>query len=145
MAKKSARKKRRVTRPAAAASAISSRAARNFTGSLSGTISRDEIYHRLEWYFDRSHNPHGPHSIPPGTSIGLLLHNLGLQDLYVNINRASQMYVPAWGSMLFNGVIIPWISAPGVAIGVKDVKTLDDLINCLVLSYQHAGWNVLGA
>lgn len=142
MARKSARKAGAATK---AAVAIPATGPDGFTATLPGTISRDEIYHRLEWYFDSSHNPHGPHSIPPGTSISLLLHNLGLQDLYVNINRVSQTYIPAWTSLLFNGVVIPWISAPGVAIGIQDVKTMDDLINCLVLSYQHAGWHVVGA
>jgi len=32
-----------------------------------------------------------------------------------------------------------------VAIGIQDVKTMGDLINCLVMSYQHAGWRVTGA
>jgi hypothetical protein len=116
-----------------------------FSGTLPQTISRDEIYHRLEWYFDRSHDPHGMHTIPSNTPIASLLHNLGLQDLYVNINRASQTYIPGWNSQLFHGVVIPWISAPKVAIGIQDVKTMGDLINCLVMSYQHAGWRVTGA
>ena len=113
-----------------------------FSGTLPQTISRDEIYHRLEWYFDRSHDPHGPHTIPPKTAITALLHNLGLQELWVNINRASQTYIPAWTSQLFHGVVIPWLSEPKVALGIKDVKTMGDLINCLVMSYQHAGWKV---
>lgn len=113
-----------------------------FAGTMSRTISRDEIYHRLEWYFDKSHDPHGPHTIPPATLITTLLHNLGLEDLYVNLSRASQMYVPAWNSQLFHGVAIPWISEAGVAIGIKDVKTMGDLINSFVLSYKHAGWQV---
>lgn len=117
----------------------------SFSGTMPQTISRDEIYHRLEWYFDRSHDPHGPHTIPPATVITALLHNLGLEDLYVNINRVSQTYIPAWNSQLFHGVLIPWISKPNVAIGIKDIKTMGDLINCLVLSYKHAGWHVIGA
>ncbi|MCK1654665.1 hypothetical protein IVA88_24930 [Bradyrhizobium sp. 149] len=32
-----------------------------------GSIRRDEIYHRLEWYFDHSHNPGRGHSIDPNT------------------------------------------------------------------------------
>jgi hypothetical protein len=140
-ARKAAAKKAGVAKKAAAGRAALRQT--NFTATLAGTISKDEIYHRLEWYFDRSHDPHGVHTIPPGTPIGSFLHNLGLQDLYVNINRASQTYMPAWTSMLFNGVIIPWISQAGVAIGIQDVKTLGDLIDCLVLSYQHAGWRVV--
>ncbi|MEK9284579.1 MULTISPECIES: hypothetical protein [unclassified Bradyrhizobium] len=113
-----------------------------FAGTTSRTISRDEIYHRLEWYFDKSHDPHGPHTIPSATPISALLHNLGLEDLYVNLCKASQMYVPAWNSQLFHGVAIPWISKAGIAIGIKDVKTMGDLINSFVLSYKHAGWQV---
>ena len=113
-----------------------------FSGTLSRTISRNEIYHRLEWYFDKGHDPHGKHTIPPATPITSLLHNLGLEDLYVNLSRASQMYVPAWNSQLFHGVAIPWISQLGAAIGIKDVKSMGDLINSFVLSYRHAGWQV---
>jgi hypothetical protein len=116
-----------------------------FAGSIAQTISRNEIYHRLEWYFDRSHDPHGPHTIPPSTKVTNLLNNLSLADLYVNINKVSQTYIPAWNSMLFHGVTIPWVSKPNVAIGIKDVKTMGDLIDSLVLSYQHAGWKVIGA
>jgi hypothetical protein len=113
-----------------------------FQGTLPSTISEDEIYHRLEWFFESSHNPHGPHTIPPDTAIGLLLKNLSLEDLYNALTRASQIYVPAWTSMLFHGVAIPWVSGTG-AVGVRDVKTFGDLIRCLVLSYKHAGWKVI--
>lgn len=144
MARKAVAKKRKV--PATAANLAARLAAsENFSGTLSQTISRDEIYHRLEWYFDKSHDPHGVHTIPPGTAIGLLLRGLGLSDLYVNLTRASQTFIPAWNSLLFHGVHIPWVSQPGVAKGVQDVKTMGDLIDCLVLSYQHAGWHVTGA
>lgn len=113
-----------------------------FLGTLQKTISRDEIYHRLEWYFNASHDPYGRHTIAPSAPITKLLHGTTLEDLYININKASQTYYPAWSSTLFNGVQIPWISLPNVAIGIKDIKTFGDLINCLVLSYKHAGWNV---
>ena len=138
MTKKPVRKRRTAKAKTPAVSAALS-GSNGFTGALPGTISRDEISHRLEWYFDKSHNPHGPHSIPPGTSIGLLLHGLTLQDLYVNMQRASQTYIPAWTSMLFNGVLIQWTG------GVEGVKSMDDLIDCMVRCYQSAGWRVIGA
>ena len=138
MAKKLARKRRVAKRKAPVVSAALS-GVNGFTATLPGTTSRDEIYHRLEWYFDKSHNPHGLHTIKSDTSIGLLLHGLTLQDLYVNMQRASQTYIPAWSSMLFNGVLIPWTG------GIEGVKSMDDLINCLVRSYQSAGWRVVGA
>jgi hypothetical protein len=115
---------------------------RVFSGTQPRSISREEIYHRLEWYFEKSHDPHGQHSIAPTAPISALLHGLSLSDLYVNINKASQTYYPAWTSLLFHGVQIPWISAPDSAIGIKDIKTFGDLVNCLVLSYRHAGWQV---
>jgi hypothetical protein len=129
---------------AASVQAAPALATKEFLGTIAQSISSDEIYHRLEWYFDRSHDPHGVHRIPPDTAISLLLHGLGLEDLYVNINRVSQTYFPAWNSPLFHGVIIPWISAPGIALGIKDVKSMGDLIDCLTKSYQHAGWKVIG-
>ena len=115
------------------------------SANLLRTISRDEIYHRLEWYFDKSHDPNGPHTIAPTAQISALLHGLALSDLYVNINKASQTYYPAWQSTLFHGVQIPWISAPSGSIGIKDIKIFGDLINCLVGAFGHAGWKVTGA
>jgi hypothetical protein len=138
MAKKPARKARVAKRKTPVVSAALP-GVNGFTATLPGTTSRDEIYHRLEWYFDKSHDPHGLHTIPPGTSIGLLLHGLTLQDLYINMQRASQTYIPAWSSMLFNGVVIPWTG------GIEGVKSMDDLIDCLVRCYQSAGWHVVGA
>jgi hypothetical protein len=113
-----------------------------FKGAAMSTISRDEIYHRLEWYFHASHDPHGPHVIPPAAPIGPFLKNLTLADLYININKQSSTYVPAWNSALFNGVQFPWDSVPGVFTGIRDLKTFGDLINCAVASYNHFGWQV---
>jgi hypothetical protein len=106
------------------------------------TISRDEIYHRLEWYFNASHNPMGPHVIAETAPIGPFLQNLTPADLFVNINKASTVYVPAWSSPLFNGVQFPWDSLPGVVIGIKDVKTFGNLIDSGAASYRHFGWQV---
>jgi hypothetical protein len=138
MAKGIARK-RRVTKRKAPVASAALVGAEGFTGTLPATTSRDEIYHRLEWYFDMSHNPHGPHTIPPGTAIGSLLHGVTLADLYIHMQRASQTYIPAWSSMLFNGVLIPWTG------GVQDVRSMDDLINCMVRAYKSSGWRVVGA
>ena len=113
-----------------------------FAGTQPRTITRDEIYHRLEWYFNASHDPQGPHTIAPTAPMSALLHGLSLSDLYVNINKASQTFYPAWNSTLFHGVQIPWISMPNGALGVKDIKTFGDLINCVVGAYGHAGWKV---
>jgi hypothetical protein len=62
--------------------------------------------------------------------------------LYVNINKASQTFVPAWNSTLFHGVQIPWVSAPNGVVGIQDIKTFGDLIDCVVGAYRHAGWKV---
>jgi hypothetical protein len=115
----------------------------SFLGAKPRSITRDEIYHRLEWYFHASNDPQGPHTIAPTAPMSALLHGLSLSDLYININKASQTFVPAWNSTLFHGVQIPWISAPSGAIGIKDIKTFGDLINCLVGAYSHAGWKVI--
>src|SRR4051812_24142543 len=40
-----------------------------FAAMTGGFIARDEIYHRLEWYFDHSHDPRGPHTIDPNTPL----------------------------------------------------------------------------
>lgn len=114
----------------------------SFSGAVRSTIGRDEIYHRLEWYFHASHDPNGPHVIPPTAPIGAFLKNLTLADLYININKQSSVYVPAWNSALFNGVQFPWDSLAGVVVGVKDLKTFRDLIDCAVASYRHFGWHV---
>jgi hypothetical protein len=106
------------------------------------TISRDEIYHRLEWYLKASHDPNGTHVIPPAAPIGPFLQSLTLADLFVNINKASSVYVPAWKSPLFNGVQFPWDSLAGVVTGIKDVQTFGDLLDCAAASYGHAGWQV---
>jgi hypothetical protein len=65
-----------------------------------------------------------------------------LADLYININRQSSVYVPAWKSALFNGVKFPWDSLPKVVVGIKDIKTFLDLIDCAVASHRHFGWQV---
>gem|GEM_PF-4838355 len=118
-------------------------AAVKFLGTRQSTITRDEIYHRLEWYFDRAHNPNGVHMISPGAPISALLRNLTLANLYENINRISPIFTPAWNSALFHGVRIPWVSQPPTAIGIQDVRSFGDLINSVVLSYQHFGWRVI--
>jgi hypothetical protein len=113
-----------------------------FKGASMSTISRDEIYHRLEWYFRASHDPQGPHVIPPAAPIGPFLNNLTPSDLWVNMNKQSSVYVPAWRSALFNGVQFPLVSVPNVVTGIADVKTFGDLIDCAVASYTHFGWQV---
>lgn len=136
MVKKAVAKKKKA--PPGGAAALAARLAANeaFSGTISHTISRDEIYHRLEWYFDKSHDPNGVHMIPPGTAIGSLFRGIGLSDLYINISRAAQLFIPAWNSPLFNGVHIRWESPNGF----KDVKNMGNLIECLVSSYKLAGW-----
>src|ERR1022692_3939219 len=112
-----------------------------FQGATPQSISRDEIYHRLEWYLNVSHDPTGPHLIPPGASITPFLKNITLTTFWQNINNHSSLYVPAWQSPLFNGVKFPLNSGPG-AVGILNVKTMEDLIECAVDSYKHAGWQV---
>lgn len=113
-----------------------------FTGAAARSISREEIYHRLNWYFDPGHNPVGPFTIAPNVPISALLHNLGLADLFVNINRASDTFMPAWNSQLFHGVDIPYVSAVPGGIGIQDIKTFGDLVTCTVAAYKSAGWTV---
>jgi len=119
----------------------------SFSGTMPQTISRDEIYHRLEWYFDKSHDPLGPHTINPSTPIEAFFAGLdpvtGRQVLWSNINKASSIYFHAWNSALFHGVQVPWPSSPPIAIGIKDIKTFGDLINAYVLAYTHFGWHVV--
>ena len=103
-------------------------------------ISRDEIYHRLEWYFKASHDPEGPHVILPTAPIGQL-QTVTLPVLFTNINKASSTYVPAWDSTLFNGVHFPFNSTEG-SPGIADVQTFGDLINCAAAAYANAGWDV---
>lgn len=119
--------------------------AKRFTGVAARRISRDEIYHRLEWYFDAVHNPNGSHSIPPATPIEAFFQGIdpvtGRVVLYTSLNRSSSNYVPSWQSMLFHGVQIPWESPPDVP-GMRDLKNFGQLINLYVLSYRHVGWTV---
>jgi hypothetical protein len=114
----------------------------SFQGVSAGTISRDEIYHRVEWYFDRNHSPQGPHQIPPNVAMSLLLRNVTMQTFYVNLCRAGQTFFPAWGSMLLHGVAIPWVaSAPGIP-GISNCTVFGDVVVCICASYGHAGWRV---
>jgi hypothetical protein len=117
-----------------------------FAGTKQQTIARDEIYHRLEWYFNVRHDPTSPHQIDPATPIELFFENMAPATvryvLHTNFNRNSGNYVPAWRSALFHGVQIPWASQPPVAVGVRDVRTFSDLITCVALAYTHVGWNV---
>ncbi|MGY4167557.1 hypothetical protein [Bradyrhizobium sp. USDA 4529] len=121
-------------------------ASAEFLGMTGGFISRDEIYHRLEWYFDHSHNPRGPHSIDPNTPIDAFFQGMdaatGRKVLWVNINKISPTYVPAWRSALFHGVQFPWTSKPDVAIGLRDIQSFGNLIESAVLTYEHFGWRV---
>ena len=137
MAKKRGAAKRKPTR--ASASALPAR----FTGAVPGTITRDEIYHRLEWFFDASHNPRGPHRINPNTPIGRFFSgadpSTGRQILWNSLNQASQQFFPAWNSRLFHGVLVPWASQLPAAIGIRDVQEFGGLINAFVLAYTHAG------
>jgi hypothetical protein len=117
-----------------------------FTATAGGLISRDEIYHRLEWYFDHSHDPQRGHTIDPNTPIDSFFQGMdpatGRQVLWVNINKISPTYIPAWRSALFHGVQFPWISQPPIAIGIRDIQSLGNLIDSAVLTYQHFGWRV---
>jgi hypothetical protein len=60
-------KSKRVEPPATlpAGSVATSTLPVKFKGASVCTISRDEIYHRLEWCFRASHDPQGRHVIPP--------------------------------------------------------------------------------
>lgn len=120
--------------------------AAEFLGMTGGFISRDEIYHRLEWYFDHSHNPRGPHTIDPNTPIEAFFQGMdpatGRKVLWVNINKISPTYVPAWRSALFHGVQFPWTSKPDVAVGLQDIQSFGNLIDSAVLTYEHFGWRV---
>lgn len=66
----------------------------------------------------------------------------GRQVLWVNVNKISATYIPAWRSALFHGVQFPWQSQPPVAIGIRDIQTLGNLIDSAVLTYRHFGWRV---
>jgi hypothetical protein len=94
-----------------------------------------------------SHDPKGPHTIPPNTPITAFFHGMppdvGKQVLYANLNKVSGTYFPAWNSALFHGVTFPWTSLPPVAIGVRDLQTFGNLIECTVLTYTHFGWHVV--
>jgi hypothetical protein len=117
-----------------------------FAATVGGSISRDEIYHRLEWYFDHSHNPQGKHTIDPNTPIDSFFQGMdpatGRQVLWVNINKISPTYIPAWRSALFHGVQFPWISQSPIAIGIRDIQSFGNLIEAAVLTYRHFGWSV---
>lgn len=117
-----------------------------FAATGGGTITESEIYHRLEWYFDQRHDPTKGHSIDPNTPIEKFFHNMdpatGRQVLWVNLNKASPTYFPAWRSALFHGIRFPWISEKPAAIGIRDVQNFGDLIDSAVLSYRHFGWQV---
>lgn len=118
----------------------------NFSGMVGGFISRDEIYHRLEWYFDHSHDPKGPHTIDPNTPIDAFFQGMdsstARQVLWVNINKISPTYIPAWRSPLFHGVQFPWQSKDDVAIGIRDIQSFGNLIDSAVLTYEHFGCRV---
>ncbi len=121
---------------------MAKRAAVAFSGVRTRSITRNEIYHRLEWFFDRHHDPSGKHTIPPAAPIAGLWRNLPLESLCVSMNQQVAV-IPAWNSPLFHNVPIPWVSGtiPG-SIGVKDVKNFGDLVDCVVFAYSVAGWNV---
>lgn len=146
MAGKTGKKRKNLRKGKPASKMVTISAMASFTGTAQQSITRNEIYHRLEWYFDARHDPTGPHTIDPTAPIeaffGGLDGNTGREVLYFNINKASRTYVPAWASPLFHAVQIPWESLPPVALGIKDVKTFGDLIQSLVLSYRHLGWIV---
>lgn len=121
---------------------MAKRGAAAFSGARIRSIKRNEIYHRLEWFFDKSHNPAGQHKIPPAVPIALLWRNLPLESLCVSMNQQTAI-IPAWNSPLFHNVPIPWVSGPTPgAIGIRDVKNFGDLIDCVVSAYGVAGWNV---
>jgi hypothetical protein len=113
--------------------------------TASARITRDEIYHRLEWFFDPRHNPAGPHRIPP--SVPLEKFSSGVDPstaremLWASLKRASSTYTPAWRSPLFHGVQLPWESTPPLQ-GVRDAKVFGDLITRYAQAYMHAGWSV---
>lgn len=66
----------------------------------------------------------------------------GRQVLWVNINKISSTYIPAWRSALFHGVQFPWPSEAPNAIGIRDIRTFGNLIDSAVLTYRHFGWRV---
>ncbi|MBB5052783.1 hypothetical protein HNQ36_002757 [Afipia massiliensis] len=118
----------------------------DFQATAAGSITEDEIYHRLEWFFDPRHDPAKGHSIDPNTPIEKFFQNMdpstGRTVLWVNINKASPTYFPAWRSALFHGVQFPWTSQKPIAIGIRDIQNFGKLIDSAVLSYQHVGWQV---
>jgi hypothetical protein len=117
-----------------------------FTATGGGSISQDEIYHRLEWYFDHSHDPQRGHTIDPNTPIDSFFQGVdparGRQVLWVNINKISPTYIPAWRSALFHGVDFPWPSHSEITIGIRDIQSFGNLIDAAVRNYTQSGWNV---
>jgi hypothetical protein len=103
----------------------------NFAGA---SVSRDEIYYRLEWVFTNKYDPSSPHVIAPIAQISALLKHLTLEDLWEKLDRVSPQ--------AFHGITIPWLSNAPNYPGVKDVKTFGDLINVIVGAYRKAGWTV---
>jgi hypothetical protein len=155
--KKSAAKKAAVRKTAAKKKAAKKTAAKKvvrlemplaarFDAMVAGSITRDEIYHRLEWYFDQRHDPRRGHGIDPNSPIDGFFQGMdgatGRQVLWVNLNRISATFSPAWQSALFHGIQFPWTSKPPTAIGLRDIQTFGNLIDSAVLTYRHFGWNV---
>jgi hypothetical protein len=109
------------------------------------SITRAQLYQRLEWFFERTPNPEGLTTIVDTASLDALHPGLTPLNLWQSLNEASRTYFPAWRARLFDGVQIPWtLPQPGVP-GIKDAANFGDLVDCLVLSYQHAGFNVIEA
>ena len=74
------------------------------TASLLNTITRSNIYHRLEWYVDGSHDPNGNHTIDPSAKIEAFFDGYSpseaRQILYVSLRGICDDFVPAFQSML---------------------------------------------
>lgn len=118
----------------------------NFEGAFGLKISRNEIYHRLEWFFIPAHNPAGPHRINPNAPIEQFFNGMdplsGRGNLWVRLNKASQTFIPAWNSQLFHGIQLPWESRKDVSIGIRDVKKFGDLLRAYEYGYIYAGYAV---
>ena len=118
----------------------------SFLASRANSITLSEIYHRIEWYIDRNHNPAGPHTISPDIQLEKFFPQMSPTDgrlsLWNAMNKISGQYIIGWNSPLFHGILLPWESTAGVVIGFRDMKVLRDMINSYAAGYRHNGWIV---
>ncbi len=113
-----------------------------FAGTQPRTITRDEIYHRLEWYFNASHDPAGTTHYSSNGAYECVTSWVPARP---NCTKTSikpvRLSIPPGTARCFmvcNSLDINAERSPGV----KDIKTFGDLINCVVGAYGHAGWKV---